>query len=460
MRRFLISAATLIIGCGGAVVSPFDAGEHGDAGAHADAGMLRVDAGADAGTPDAGELDAGATPDAGIELDAGSQADAGATPDAGTIDSGTVDSGTIDAGTMDAGIIDAGNTDAGGIDAGTFDAGLIDAGPPGLFPIEGFGAATRGGWQPGHDEVLVTSLANSGTGTLREALDTATGPRVIRFDLDGVIALAAPLLVPSNVSIDGRGHQVTLTGKGLILVGSDDVIITNLAIEDVGPNSEDGLRIGDPAGPSERVVVDHVTFRATTQSRGDSANVDEAISVVFGSRDITLSWLKIEGWEKFILIGNGDAPQSVDSAITVSMHHILTSATGRRHPQARYGVIDMWNCFYDDWRMFDWAFLAPYRESFGAQAQDSARIRFENSFVRRLPHSRDVGSQADHATRCESGGRLDAINVQVAPGSTSPLQFGVGCSSATGWVRPYAITLDAADAALRTRLAAQAGNTL
>ena len=284
--------------------------------------------------------------------------------------------------------------------------------------------------------------------------------RVIRFDLNGVIALTAPLLMPSNISIDGRGHQVTVTGKGFILAGSDDVIITNLAIEDVGPNSEDGLRIGDPTGPSERVVVDHVTFRATTQSRGDSANVDEAISIVFGSRDITLSWLKIEGWEKFILIGNGDAPQSVDSAITVSMHHIVTTATGRRHPQARYGVIDLWNCFFDDWRLFDWAFLAPYRESFGVQAQDGARLRFENSFVRRVPHSKDVGSQADHATRCESGGRIDAVNVQVAPGSTSPLQFGVGCSGTTGWVRPYTITLDPADAMLRTRLAAQAGNTL
>ena len=380
--------------------------------------------------------------------------DAGLTADSGV----TFDSGV----TLDAGVeLDAGaQLDAGPPDAGEVDAGVLDAGPPGLFPIEGFGAATRGGWQPNHDEVLVTSLANAGPGTLREALDTATGPRVIRFDLSGVIPLTTPLLVPSNVSIDGRGQRITLTGKGLILVGTDDVIITNLAIEDVGPNSEDGLRIGDPSGPSERVVIDHVTFRATTQSRGDSANVDEAISVVFGARDITLSWLKIEGWEKFILIGNGDAPQSVDGAITVSMHHILTTATGRRHPQARYGVTDIWNCFFDDWRMFDWAFLAPYRESFAVQAQESARIRFENSFVRRLPHSKDLGSQADHATRCETNGKIDSVNVQIAPGSTAPLQFGVGCSGTTGWTRPYPVTLDAADATLRARLAAEAGNTL
>ncbi|MDP1922680.1 MAG: hypothetical protein Q8L14_40940 [Myxococcales bacterium] len=457
MRAFLISAVVVVAGCGGVVPLFPDAGPTFDGGAVVDAGSVR----ADAGSVDAGPLDAGAAVDSGTtEPDAGTELDAGLAPDSGLADSGTVDAGVVDAGPIDSGVLDAGSIDSGTADSGMLDAGLIDAGPPGLFPIEGFGAATRGGWQPGHDEVLVTSTANSGPGTLREALDTATVPRVIRFDLNGVITLTAPLLVPSNISIDGRGYQVTVTGKGFILAGSDDVIITNLAIEDVGPNSEDGLRIGDPNGPSERVVIDHVTFRATTQSRGDSANVDEAISIVFGSRDITLSWLKIEGWEKFVLIGNGDAPQAVDSTITVSMHHILTTATGRRHPQARYGVIDLWNCFFDDWRMFDWAFLAPYRESFGVQAQDGARLRFENSFVRRVPHSKDVGSQADHATRCESGGRIDAINVQVAPGSTSPLQFGVGCNGTTGWVRPYAITLDPADATLRTRLAAQAGNTL
>ncbi|MCU0695214.1 MAG: hypothetical protein MUC96_01650 [Myxococcaceae bacterium] len=308
--------------------------------------------------------------------------------------------------------------------------------------------------------MLVTSLANAGPGTLRDALDSAMGPRVIRFALDGTIALTSPLLVPSNVSIDGRGRQVTLTGKGLILPGSDDVILCNLAIVDVMPESEDGLRIGDPSGPSERVVVDHVTFRATTPMRGDSANVDEAISVVFGARDITLSWLRVEGWEKFLLIGNGDAPATVDGAITVSMHHVFTTGTGRRHPQARFGVVDVWNSSFEDWRMFDWAFLAPYRESFGVQSQNGARVRVEASFVRRVPQTKDLGSQADHATRCESGGRLDAVGLVVAPGSTAPLQFGVGCTMPTGWTRPYAITLDAADANLRARLLAGAGNTL
>lgn len=412
-------------------------------------------AGVPPGQPDAGPADAGiAVPDA------------GRTP---FVDAGTpyVDSGIpyVDAGTpyVDSGIpyVDAGTpyVDAGApyVDAG---APYVDAGTPFPLPIEGFGAATRGGWQPGADDYMVTSLANSGPGTLREGLDSATGPRVIHFALDGTIALTASLLVPSNLTIDGRGHSITLTGKGLILVGSDDVIITNLAIGDVGPNSEDGLRIGDPAGASERVVVDHVRFFATG-NHGDSANVDEAISVIYGSRDITLAYLRFDNWEKVLLAGNGDAPASVDQAITVSMHHWYCNGTGRRHPQARYGTYDLWNVFLDDWHMYDWFYLEPYRESFGAQSQDGAKLRVENSLFRRAPHTKDAFSQANDATRCESGGKLDGIGNVTTSDSTAPLVFGAGCTSGpTGWSRPYAATVEPADAALRLKLETQTGNTL
>jgi pectate lyase len=430
-----------------------------------DAGPAPRDAGpaVDAGAADAGAMDAG-LPDAGVAeaglVDAGDPADAGAL-DAGALDAGALDAGALDAGALDAGALDAGDADAGDADAGPPDAGLaVDAGPRPDFVIEGFGRFTRGGWQPGADEYVVTSLQDSGPGTLREGLDTATGPRLIRFALDGTIALGASLLVPSNVTVDGRGHAITLTGKGLILAGSDDVILINLAVQDVGPSSEDGLRIGDPTGgASERVVVDHCTFRATG-GNGDSKNTDEAISVIFGSRDISLQWLRFENWEKVLLVGNGDAPQAVDGAITVSWHHSYARATGRRHPQVRYGTVDEWNLFLDDWRMFDWLFASHLPESFGAQSQQGARLRIESSLFKRTAHTKDVGSTANQATRCETNGALDGLGLVITPDSTAPLQFGAGCTGSTGWTRAYPATVDAADAALRLRLETQAGNTL
>ncbi len=360
----------------------------------------------------------------------------------------------LDAGpTADAGVmLDAGpSTDAGA----PLDAGL---GPD--FPIEGFGAATKGGWQPGYDEYFVTTLNDSGPGSLREGLNNPPGPRLVRFQVDGTITLLSSLLVPSNITIDGRGHSITLTNRGLILAGSDEVIITNLAIVDVNLQSEDGLRIGDPTlGPSERVVVDHVTFRATGNN-GDSSHVDEAMSVIFGSKDITLAWLRFENWEKVLLVGNGDASQMVDAAITISWHHSYFKGTGRRHPQARYGIVDLWDCFFDDWHMYDWLYLAPYRESFGAQSQDLARMRVEQSLFRRTPQLKDALSQANDATRCETNGTLDGVGLVTTSDSTAPLVFGAGCTGSTGWSRPYPVTLEPANATLRALLETLAGNTL
>ena len=445
MRRLLLPAL-LICACGAPPAAEVDAGA-ADAG-RADAG------GVDSGLVDAGVVDAGIS-DAGVIIDAG-------TTDAG-IDSGIDDSGINDSGIDDAGAADAGQGDAGsdaGSDAGLPDAG-VDAGLGPDFVIEGFGAATKGGWQPGYDIYEVTSLMDSGPGTLREGLTNPPGPRLIHFALDGTIALSSSLFVPSNVTIDGRGRSITLTGKGLILLGSDDVIITNLAIVDVSPDSEDGLRIGDPTfGASERVVVDHVTFRATGNN-GASTNVDEAMSIIFGSKDITLAWLRFENWEKVLLVGNGDASQAADSAITVSWHHSYFKGTGRRHPQARFGIVDMWNDFFDDWHMYGWWFLSPYPESFGAQSQEGARVRVEQSLFRRINnHLYDTGTTANEATRCELNGKLDGVGLITTSDSTAPLVFNSGCTGSTGWSRPYSLTLDLANAALRTRLESEAGNTL
>jgi pectate lyase len=331
---------------------------------------------------------------------------------------------------------------------------------PGLpFRIEGYGAGTVGGFAPGHDVVKVTSLLDDGPGTLREAIRGAKGPRVVLFEVDGDISLASPLLLPSDLSIDGRGHRVSLRNKGFVIPGTDQIILTHLALVDVGPDTEDGVQIGHPTnGPSEHVVLDHLRFEETGD-KGDSKNVDEAISVVFGSRFITIAYCRFVRWEKVMLFGNGDAPAAVDAQIRVTVHHNWARETGRRHPQARYGVYDFYDNFWDDWRMFGFAFEKPYREAFGAQAQDGAQILFENNLVRRDAHPYDAFSQANDATRCESGGVIDERGTWVTPDSTAPLAHRVGCGTpAAPLTRPYPARVEPADAALRRALEATTGD--
>jgi pectate lyase len=276
--------------------------------------------------------------------------------------------------------------------------------------------------------VHVTVLADDGPGSLRAALSGPAGPRVVLFDLDGSIDLLTPLLVAPNVTIDGRGHRVTLRKKGLVLGGSDEVIVTNVAIADVGPDSEDGIQIGSPVDPAEHVVIDHVTFQQSG-SGGDSKN--------------------------------GDAPAALDEQMRITVHHSYAHATGRRHPQARHGVFDFYDNEWNDWRMYGWIWESPYREAFGAQAQDGARILFESNIAVRAVHPYDQLSQANDVTRCESGGIIDERSTWIPSDSTAPLVKGVGCPAVTtSLVRPYAATIEPADAKLRAKLEKDTGNVL
>lgn len=333
------------------------------------------------------------------------------------------------------------------------------AGEP--FPIVGFGAGTLGGFQEGHDVYHVTSLADDGEGTLREGLRSNNLPRVIVFDLDGTITLAGALLVPSNITVDGRGRTVVVKGKGFVVPGSDQVILVNLALEDVIPDTEDGLQIGSAApDPSENVVIDHVRFTQHGDN-GNAKNTDEAISVVFGSRNITIAWCRFENWEKILLAGNGDAPAALDSQITLTWHHSYAYQTGRRHPQARYGRYHLFNNFLDDWRMYGSGILSPYPESFGSQIQDDGRMLLQGEMVRRHEHAPyDWFSQANDASRCESGGDLLEYNTWVLPDSTAALKFGVGCAKAEAFDPPYQVEPETPGQGLVDRILLYSGNTL
>lgn len=416
--------------------TPSDGGARGDGGSPSDAGA----AAPDASTLDGGaSLDGGGTPDGGGALDGGGTTDGGGT-------GGDGGSGS-DAGAY---------SDAGASDAGTSpDGGAIAVN----LAIEGFGAGTLGGWQAGSTSYVVTTLADDGPGSLREGCRTQSVPRVVTFALDGRIALSSPIDLPSNITLDGRGRDVGVTGKGFRVHGQSHVILTHLAIEDVGPNTEDGIQIGSPNQPvAHHVVLDHLLF-SQTGNGGDSANVDEAISVVFGAHDITVSWCHFKSWEKVLLAGNGDADATVDGQISVTLHHNWFEDTGRRHPRARYGRFDVFNNFVDRWHAYDWFYLPPYRDSYGAWCQSNCQMRVEANAYERVSGPKDLGTNADDASRCTEGGAIAESGAFVTPASTASLHFSAGCpTGATVFARPYAATVEPADLALVAKLRAQTGN--
>lgn len=160
-----------------------------------------------------------------------------------------------------------------------------------VFPdAVGFGTDTPAG--RGGAVCRVTTLADSGPGSLRAALDVS-GTRTIIFDVGGVIRLKSDLMIRPGcgfVTIAGQTAPfpgVTLANGG-IAVCANDVLIQHIAVrpgDRLKPvENRDCIKVEPmPGQPVHHVVIDRVSM---------SWAVDETFST-WGSRadvhDITLS---------------------------------------------------------------------------------------------------------------------------------------------------------------------------
>jgi hypothetical protein len=146
------------------------------------------------------------------------------------------------------------------------------------FPgAEGFGADATGG--RGGKVYIVTSLNDSGPGSLREAVE-ARGPRIVVFDVSGIIELRSPLRIRNgDLTIAGQTSPegVTLTNYSFE-VRAENVIIRHLRIRlgDAKRQEVDAVLIRD----SKNVILDHITA---------SWGVDETLSIV-DSDLVTVQW--------------------------------------------------------------------------------------------------------------------------------------------------------------------------
>jgi pectate lyase len=175
----------------------------------------------------------------------------------------------------------------------------------------GFGAQTAGG--SGTEVVHVTSLADSGEGTLRAAVSKSN--RRVVFDVAGTIRLEQHLSVrQSFVTIDGSSAPspgITLENHGLFLEGSEshDVVIRGIRVRN--PRA-DGITVKEGA---RSIWIDHVSLDGC----GDG-NVD----VTQRAEDVTVSWSLLTGCAKNMLIKYG--------ARRVSVHHNAFVRSQYRNP--------------------------------------------------------------------------------------------------------------------------------
>jgi len=219
-------------------------------------------------------------------------------------------------------------------------------------PFEGFGAGTVGG--EGGEVYEVTSLADAGPGTLRDAL-SGSG-RMVEFTVGGAIELDTQIRVTGgHITIDGStapppGITIVPAHSGvtnalLELRGCNDIIVRHIRICDAPDSSiGDNLRIWDGA---YNVLVDHCSFRRAGDGSLDISN---------DAHDITVQWSIIAETVKNCLVRT--------TVERLSFHHNLLVLGSERNPQIQdNSFVDMVNNV-----VFGWSSSYGTRIRYGASA--------------------------------------------------------------------------------------------
>ncbi|KAG7094600.1 hypothetical protein E1B28_005425 [Marasmius oreades] len=208
------------------------------------------------------------------------------------------------------------------------------------FPgAEGYGKYARGG--RGGKVVKVTTLADSGTGSLRWALTEQAGPRTVVFDIGGVIQLNSRLTISdSQVTLAGQtapGKGIAITNQPFGLSGASDTIVRHVRVRP-GKASGDTVDGMGMAG-SNHCIIDRCSM---------GWSIDESFSSR-GAFNITLQRSMIS--EPLNVAGHKNYPPGTAHGYSASIggdigsfhHNLLAHAEGRSWSMA--GGLDGSNVF-------------------------------------------------------------------------------------------------------------------
>ncbi len=261
--------------------------------------------------------------------------------------------------------------------------------------FEGYGATTQGG--AGGQMYHVTSLADSGPGTLRDGVSNRNhavqGPRTIVFDVTGTITLQSDLKVNQPyLTIDGstapapgitiRPGRVTSTGYDgdFIVGGTHDIIVRHLRFwglwqaGGIETNNAATILIDGDTGPdyvARNIVLDHITSRNATDGGPD----------IWGEvSDVTVQWCLFFYSRHPTTVSHYPPPYQTRQRI--SMHHNVYAKNGERQPQLRADVrnFDFVNNVIYSWGYFGGGGYAIRIRNESSEPKVSANL-INNAFV-------------------------------------------------------------------------------
>jgi pectate lyase len=186
----------------------------------------------------------------------------------------------------------------------------------------------------------VTTLADSGPGSLRAGLETPDRNWVI-FDVDGTIVLRDKIKLQSNKTIDGRTRDVTVKGGTLSIQDHGNIIISDIRVT---TQSGDAIGIrGNGANDPSAYTSKGFWFHHLELFDSQDGLIDFR-----GATDITISWCHFHTHQKASLCSYSNTNQET-RGMRITAHHNFFERITRRGLEFMYGTCDYSNNLQYRW---------------------------------------------------------------------------------------------------------------
>lgn len=296
------------------------------------------------------------------------------------------------------------------------------------FPgAEGAGKFTKGG--RGGDVYHVTSLEDAGKGSLRQGIETISGPRTVVFDVAGTIRLKSNLEIRnvSNLTIAGQtapGKGITIADRTLKIHDSKDVIVRYLRIRLGDENKPQGSGLDCiEINYDENIILDHLSMSWGIDGNGDFR----------GLKNATIQWCIFSEALHNSLHEKG--PHGLCSSFRqpkgpASIHHNIYASSRGRHPSIGGGadVTEFCNNVDYNWRSSNNIdgeqinVMGNYYKAGSAMEEDMPPIQFKSDKGSPVSHGYLAGNYFDGLPQQYNEDNYTAMNFEAWGGPETKYQ--------------------------------------
>ena len=245
------------------------------------------------------------------------------------------------------------------------------------------------------------------SGTLRYALEKASGPRVIAFSVSGRIDLDYPIQVKhGQVTILGQtapGDGICVSGFPVV-INADDVIIRYMRFRMGDLKKAEGDALTVEKG-HKNIIIDHCSFSWST---------DECVSV-YGVENFTLQYCFItESLNSSVHAKGAHGYGGIWGGKNVSFHHNLLAHHNSRNPRFDHDYVDTQFAGPIDYVnnvVFNWGSNSTYGGEGTNKGAGGRHINMVNNYYKYGPATSKKNRLVDPTVSCND-------NCAKSPGGT------------------------------------------